>query len=63
MERFKLKIKRQDNSIYWVEHFNSIESLNIWLTEEQTRPYWDSTWTFEKYEVDAQGIESIYVGV
>ena len=40
---FKLTIKRKDNSIYWVEHFNSQSELNNWLTEERTRPYWDSS--------------------
>jgi hypothetical protein len=40
---FKLTILRQDNTIYWVEHFNTQVELDVWLTEEQTRPYWDIT--------------------
>ena len=38
---FKLTIKNnKDNSIYWTEHFNSIEKANEWLEEEKTRPYY-----------------------
>jgi hypothetical protein len=44
---FQLIIKRQDESIYWIEHFNDLPSLNRWLAEEMTRPYWDPTYTHE----------------
>lgn len=43
----KLTIKRADDSIYWVEHFNSVTEQERWLAEEMTRPYWDPTYTTE----------------
>lgn len=58
--RLRLKIKRQDGSTYWTEHFSSIESLNAWLAEEQTRFYWDNTWTTEIFELDNQNSETPY---
>lgn len=36
-----LTITRSDGSLYWVEHFNSIEAGQAWLSEEKTRPYWN----------------------
>lgn len=45
-----------------VEYFNSIESLNLWLIEEQTRPYWDDIWTCEILQLDGQGNEAPYIG-
>lgn len=44
---FKLIIKKQDDSIYWQEHFLSQELLQKWLDEEKTRPYWDNTYSEE----------------
>jgi hypothetical protein len=44
---YKLVIKKQDNSIYWVDHFASLEQGQKWLAEEMTRPYWDATYTAE----------------
>lgn len=41
-----LTISRADGSTYWVEHFNTIADANRWIAEEQTRPYWDATWTY-----------------
>ena len=35
-----LTIKKADNSIYWVERFNSQAHADKWLAEEMTRPYW-----------------------
>lgn len=43
----KLIITRQDGTIYWIEHFNDIDSCNKWLADEMTRPYWDLTYTTE----------------
>lgn len=43
----RLEIKKQDGSMYWAENFNDIDSGNAWLVEEQTRPYWDATYTSE----------------
>jgi hypothetical protein len=44
---FELLIKKLDGSIHWKEHFNTIEDAQKWITEEQTRTYWDATNTFE----------------
>lgn len=43
-----LVIKREDNSIYWTEHFNDQVTADKWLADEMTRPYWDKTWTATK---------------
>lgn len=61
MTRYTLKIVRQDSSIYWIAYFNSLDLLNHWLTEEQTRPYWDNTWTTHIYTQDDLGVEAPYV--
>ena len=42
---YKLEILNPDGSVYWTEHFNDEASANAWLTEEQTRPYWNSEFT------------------
>lgn len=42
-----LIIKRSDNTIYWKEAFNSLEEAQKWLAIEQTRKYWDETFTHE----------------
>ncbi len=47
----KLEIKKKDNSPYWLEHFNDLESANKWIEEEKTRPYWDSEYTYEIIEI------------
>lgn len=44
---FKLTIRKQDGSTYWVEHFNTEAELHRWLDEEKTRPYWDRQYTTE----------------
>lgn len=41
-----LNIYNPDSSLYWKEHFNNKEELNKWLEEEQTRPYWNSKFTY-----------------
>lgn len=41
-----LTILKADGSTYWVEHFNTMADANRWIAEEQTRPYWDATWTY-----------------
>lgn len=41
----KLEIKKADGSIYWIEHFENGADADTWLTEEKTRPYWDSSYT------------------
>jgi hypothetical protein len=43
----KLTIKKSDGSVYWIEHFNSLGALNKWLSAEQTRPYWNESFTTE----------------
>lgn len=43
----KLTIKRSDDTVYWVEFFNSVAAQERWLSEEMTRPYWDPTYTTE----------------
>lgn len=58
--RLKLKITRADESIYWVEYFNDIDSLNSWLDSEITRPYWDNEWTTETVVLDDQNAETPY---
>lgn len=40
-----LTILRADGSIYWTERFNDQSSAQAWLAEEQTRSYWDPTFT------------------
>lgn len=42
---FKLTIKHEDGSVYWTEHFSSMDDLNKWLDEEKTRHYWDKDFT------------------
>ncbi len=37
-----LTIRKQDNSIYWVERFNTIIDAEKWIAEEKTRPYWQN---------------------
>jgi hypothetical protein len=44
---FKLNIYNPDLSLYWTESFNSLNALNKWLQEEQTRPYWKPGFTTE----------------
>lgn len=44
---YQLIIRRQDNSIYWIEHFNTSQALDLWLATEKTRPYWVSSYTTE----------------
>lgn len=46
----KLTIKKEDGSIYWIENFKDHQACNIWLTEEQTRPYWNDNYTTETEE-------------
>jgi hypothetical protein len=33
---FQLTIKKENNEIYWVEYFDSLEELNAWLEIEKT---------------------------
>lgn len=61
MQRLKLKIKKSDGSIYWTTYFSSMDALNAWVAEEQTRPYWDPTYVCEKYELDDQNNETLIV--
>jgi len=48
---YKLVLHKTDNSIYWIEHFQSIEELDAWLVEEKTRSYYDSTYIEKKYRI------------
>lgn len=43
---YKVEIKKSDESIYWIEKFNTLEAAQAWLATEQTRPYWDATYTY-----------------
>lgn len=45
MKTLVLIIKKADGSTYWTEYFNSMALLNAWLSVEQTRPYWDKSFT------------------
>lgn len=40
-----LTILHADGSLYWTEYFNDAASAQAWLETEQTRPYWDATFT------------------
>ena len=42
-----LTIKKQDKSVYWTEYFNDLKSANAQVDDEQTRPYWDDTYTVD----------------
>jgi ribosomal protein L29 len=42
----KLEIKKVDDSVYWVEYFNIQADVDKWIAEEQTRPYWDKSFTY-----------------
>lgn len=44
---FELIINKSDGSHYWTEYFNTRPALDKWLATEQTRPYWDATYTTE----------------
>jgi len=48
---YKLVIKKQDNSIYWVDHFSTLDQGQKWLETEKTRPYWDVTYTSEFIDI------------
>ena len=41
----KLEILNADGSVYWTEHFNSVQSQEEWLAEEMTRPYYKAEYT------------------
>lgn len=56
----KLTIKKEDGSVYWVEHFNSLDACNEWLEVEQTRPYWNSQYTTETLEIPSTPSEPDY---
>lgn len=40
-----LTILRADGSLYWTEYFNDMASAQAWLATEQTRPYWQASFT------------------
>lgn len=52
IKSYKLTILKEDDSIYWVEYFNSKEALDHWFEEEKTRPYW-----FVNYKSEIEEIE------
>jgi hypothetical protein len=56
----KLQIKTQDNEIQWTDYFDSLEKAEQWIAEEQTRKYWEPTWTFEIIDITPAPIEPIY---
>ena len=43
---FDLIILKEDGSFYWSERFNDLLSAETWIATEQTRPYWDPTYTY-----------------
>lgn len=43
---FELIILKADGSLYWIEHFNDHSSAIAWITEEQTRSYYDPSYTY-----------------
>lgn len=45
IKTYRLTIYKADGSVYWVEHANRREDVERWLSEEQTRPYWDPSYT------------------
>lgn len=55
---YRLKILRQDASMYWWADFTTAPDLNNWLAEEKTRPYWDNTYVSKEYSVDEMGVET-----
>lgn len=38
-------ILRKDATTYWEDSFQDIATANKWVAEEQTRPYWDKSYT------------------
>jgi len=40
-----LAILKKDGSNYWTERFNDLPAAQKWLAEEQTRPYWDKSYS------------------
>lgn len=44
---FEIIIKQADGSVYWTEHFGSLAKAEEWIAEEQTRKYWNKTYTYE----------------
>lgn len=47
MSPFELIIKNSDGSVYWTERFPTQDSLNKWLNDEQSRPYWKKDFQIE----------------
>jgi len=43
---YTLIIKRADGSTYWQMWANDTATLEAWIATEQTRPYWDPTYTW-----------------
>ena len=43
---FKLEILKSDGSLYWKEHFNKQSEAEKWIAEEQTRKYYDKSFTY-----------------
>lgn len=41
-----LTIFNPDKSVYWREHFNDMESCELWLHEEKTRSYWNPAFSY-----------------
>ncbi len=44
---FTLIIKYANGTVYWTDHFNSMDDLNSWLDVEKTRSYWKEEFTTE----------------
>lgn len=57
---FKLIIKKQDQSIYWTEYFDSLNNLNTWLDEEKTRPYWTRSYATEIINIPSPRVVETY---
>lgn len=52
-----LKIKKQDGSSYWTEHFDSRIECDKWLNEEKKRPYWNQSYTIDIQDRTAEVAE------
>lgn len=42
-----LNITYADGKHYWTEYFNSMDECTKWLSEEETRPYWQKDFVTE----------------
>jgi len=43
---YKIEILKSDGSLYWKEQFNKQSEAEKWIAEEQTRPYYNQSFTY-----------------